>query len=169
MAYLFIIFGVLLRLLPHIPNFTPIAAIALFGGTYLSRRTALFVPLLIMAISDLFLGLHPLMLFTWGSFLLTGIIGLWLKNHKTVPNTLGAAISSSLLFFIVTNFGVWALPNSWYPHTWQGLINCYIMAIPFFKNTLLGDLFYVGVLFGLYELAQVVVKKFTHETVTVRS
>ena len=157
MAYLFILLGIMFRLLPHLPNATPVAAIALFGGCYLERRTALIVPFVIMVVSDLFIGLHPLAIFVWGSFLLTGMIGMWLKDHRSFLNTIGGTMLSSILFFGITNFGVWVMPGSWYPHTWQGFVNCYVMAIPFFRNTLIGDLFYVGLLFGSYELVQAMV------------
>lgn len=153
MAYLFVFLGIAFRLIPHLPNVTPVAAIALFGGTYLDKRSALIVPLLIMIASDLILGLHSLIFFTWGAFLLTGLIGLWLKNHKTTPNIIGSSIASSLLFFVVTNFGVWAIRGSWYPHTISGLVNCYVMGLPFLRFTMLGDLGYVAILFGLYECA----------------
>lgn len=159
MAYLFVLLGVFFRLAPHLPNATPVAAIALFGGTYLDRRTALVVPLLIMVISDMIIGFHSLILFTWGAFLLTGLIGLWLKGHKTFINIAVSAASSSLLFFLITNFGVWAVPGSWYPHTAQGLINCYLMGLPFFRYTVLGDLAYVGALFGLYEAVQMAAQR----------
>ena len=167
MVYLFIIFGIFCRLIPHLPNVTPVAAIALFGGAYLGKRSALIVPLVIMIISDLFLGFHPVAVFVWGSFLLTVFIGLWLKEHRTVKNIIGASLSSSFIFFIVTNFGVWASPASWYPHTWQGLVNCYVMAIPFFRNTILGDIGYVALFFGVYELAQLAVKRITANRLTI--
>jgi hypothetical protein len=161
MAYIFILLGVVFRLIPHLPNATPVAAIALFGGTYLDRRAALVVPLLIMIVSDMFLGLHSLVIFTWGAFLLTGLIGLRLKGHKTLPNIIGSTLLSSILFFVITNFGVWAVPASWYPHTLQGLLNCYVMGLPFFRYTLIGDMAYVGILFGLFEAVKTAADKFT--------
>ncbi|NIM47622.1 MAG: hypothetical protein GTN40_05725 [Candidatus Aenigmarchaeota archaeon] len=159
MAYFFIITAVILRILPHAPNFAPIAAMALFGGTYLNKKYALLVPLAAMFISDYFIGFYDLKLeFTvWGSFLLVGLIGLWLRKHKNLRNIIGATLLGSVLFFIVTNFTVWAF-SSWYPRTIQGLVQCYIMAIPFFRNTILGDLFYVGILFGSYEIVLYLVK-----------
>lgn len=146
-----IFFAVVLRLLPHPPNFAPIAAIALFGGTYLDKKYALMVPLLVMLISDFFLGLHQTMAFVYGSFLLIGLIGLWLKKHKNLKKILLATISSSILFFIITNFGVW-LVWDFYPKNLTGLLQSYFLALPFFRNTLLGDLFYTGLFFGSYEL-----------------
>lgn len=148
---LIITVAVVLRLVPHPPNFTPIAAIALFGGTYLDKKYALIVPLLIMLISDFFLGLHQTMVFVYGSFLLTGLIGLWLKKHKNLRNILLATMSSSVLFFVITNFGVWLIWD-FYPKNPAGLLQSYFLALPFFRNTFLGDLFYTGLFFGSYEL-----------------
>lgn len=146
-----ILFAVILRLIPHPPNFAPIAAMALFGGAYLNKRYALIVPIIAMLISDYFLGFHNTMLFVYSSFLLTGFIGLWLRKHRKIKNVFLATLCSSLLFFIITNFGVWLVGNM-YPKTFAGFIECYIAAIPFFRNTLLGDLFYTAIFFGSYEL-----------------
>jgi len=146
--------GGILRLLPHPPNFAPVAAMALFGGVYFSsKKLGLALPILAMLISDIFIGFYYplLMLSVYGSFLLCGILGIWLKKQKKWYTVLGSSLSCSALFFIITNFGVWAF-TPWYPKTLLGLADCYIMAIPFFKNTLLGDLFYVTILFGVYEM-----------------
>jgi hypothetical protein len=154
MAFFFILAAVILRLVPHLPNFTPIAALALFGGTYLNQKYALGVPLLAMLVADYFIGFYNgwIMLAVYGSFIIIGLIGLWLKKHKTVTNVFGATLAGSIIFYLVTNFAVWAVPGSMYAHNLPGLLNSYIMGLPFFKNTLLGDLFYVGAMFGLYEL-----------------
>ncbi len=154
MAFFFILAGAVLRLLPHLPNFAPIAAMALFGGTYLNKKYALFVPIFVMLVSDYFIGFYnPWIMFSvYSSFILIGLVGLWLKKHKTAPNVIGASIIGSILFYIVTNFAVWVVPHSMYAHNLQGLLQSYIMGLPFFRNTLAGDLFYVGAMFGLYEL-----------------
>lgn len=154
MAYFFIFAAVMLRLLPHMPNFTPIAAIALFGGVYLTKKDALIIPITALFISDLIIGFYNpvVMISVYGSFLLIGMIGLYLKKHKKIPYIIGGAVSGSILFFIITNFAMWQVPHSLYPHTLQGLINCYTMAIPFFRNTLLGDIFYVSIMFTLMEM-----------------
>ncbi|MCL5969874.1 MAG: hypothetical protein M1450_00010 [Patescibacteria group bacterium] len=145
-----IFFAVILRLLPHPANFAPIGALALFGGVYLNKKYALILPLLVMLISDFFLGFHNTMIFVYGSFILMGLIGIWIRKNKNIKNIVFASIFSSILFFIVTNFGVWVM--GWYPKTFQGLISAYVLAIPFFRNTIMGDLFYTGVFFGAYEL-----------------
>jgi len=154
---LVILVAVLMRLLPHLPNFTPIAAMALFGGAYLNKKYALVIPLAAMFISDIFLGFNSTMPYVYGSFILTGIIGLWLKKHKSAKNVVCSSLVSSILFFLITNFGVWAA--GWYPRTLSGLMESYVMGIPFFKSTVLGDLCYSGVFFGAYELAQLLITR----------
>lgn len=159
-ALLFILAGIGLRLVPHAPNFTPIAAIALFGGVYFSKKTALILPVLAMLISDVFIGFYDLkiMAAVYGSFILCAILGFWLKKRKKWQTVAGAAILSSVLFFLITNFAVWAF-SPWYAKTFSGIIQSYLMALPFFRNTLLGDLFYTAVFFGVYELVMVWVRK----------
>ena len=151
-----IIIGILLRFTPHAPNFTPVAAIALFGGAYLNKKYALIVPLLLMAISDLVIGLHDVVIFTWGSFILITILGLWIKKHKTVAGIFSMSLVSSVLFYIVSNFGVWLM--GWYPPNLKGLISCYVMALPFLRNFTLATLSYAAIFFGLYELIASAVK-----------
>ncbi len=141
-----------LRLIPHPANVAPIAAMALFGGVYVNKRYALVIPLLAMLLSDMFLGFHDTMVFVYGSFLLTGLIGLFIKHHKTPFMIIGGSVVSSLLFFFITNFGVW-LVGTLYPHTLFGLLASYTAGLPFLRNTLFGDLGYTGLLFGSYELA----------------
>jgi hypothetical protein len=158
-ALLLIAVAAFSRMLPHPSNFTPIAAIALFGGVYLDKRFAFVVPILAMLASDFFIGFYGGMYWVYGSFVLIGLIGLWLKNHKTPMLVLGGTLASSILFFIVTNFGVWMTPGSIYAHNWAGLVECYVAAIPFFRNTLGGDLLFVAVMFGLYEFAMMMIKK----------
>jgi hypothetical protein len=150
LALSLIICGILLRFSGHAPNFTPVAAIALFSGVYLNKKYAFIVPLALMIVSDMFLGMHNVVIFTWGGFVLTTLLGLWLKNKKTVLGVASAAVVSSLVFYIVSNFGVWLM--GWYPRTLGGLLDCYIMAVPFLRNFTLATLIYAGVFFGLYEL-----------------
>jgi len=159
-ALLLISIGVSLRLLPHPPNFAPIAAIALFGGVYFSRKIALILPIVAMAISDIFIGDYEpkLMASVYGSFLLCVVLGFWLKKHKKWYTVGGSVLSCSVLFFLITNFAVWDF-TPWYAKTISGLIQCYLMALPFFKNTLLGDLFYVTIFFGAYEIVEVWIKR----------
>lgn len=142
------------RLIPHPPNMTPIAAIALFGGaTFADKRLALLVPLAALLLSDLVLGFSNSMPFVYLSFAVIVGIGLWLQKRRTAPVILGAVLASSVLFFAVTNFGVWAL-GTMYPKTLAGLGACYVAAIPFFRNEILGDLFFAALLFGGFAMLE---------------
>ena len=151
-----------MRLIPHVPNFTPIAALALFGGAHFTRKkTAFGVTLAAMYLSDLFLGFfvyhfgwyHGTMLFVYGSFALTVCMGFWIRRKHSILRIAGAALASSVLFFLVTNFGVWMAGNL-YPRTGPGLIACYVAAIPFFRNMLVGNAVYSIVLFGGFSVAR---------------
>ncbi|MDI6766019.1 MAG: hypothetical protein QME52_04260 [Bacteroidota bacterium] len=149
-----ILMAALSRLLPHPPNVAPITALALFGGVYLDKKHTFIVPIAAMLIADFFIGFHSEMLWVYASFIAIGFIGLWLRKHKGILTGIGATLIGSVLFFVVTNFGVWLSPTFMYPRTLDGLLQCYAAAIPFFRNTLAGDFIYVGVLFGLYEFAK---------------
>ena len=149
LAISLIIIGILLRFIPHTANFTPVAAIAIFAGVYLNKKQALIVPLLLMVLSDAFLGMHNVILFTWGSFVLVTLLGVWAKKHKTFAGIVSTSIVSSFLFYVITNFGVWAM--GWYPKTAQGLLECYILGLPFLRNFGVATLVYTFVFFGAYE------------------
>jgi hypothetical protein len=142
-----------MRLLPHPPNFAPIAAMALFGGAYLPGRALSFAaPFGALVLSDVLLGgFYPGIGFVYFSFALTVLIG-WAISARKTPLTIGAAaLASSVLFFVVTNFGTWLF---FYPQTLEGLIACYVAAVPFFQNTVAGDLFFAALLFGGFAIAQ---------------
>jgi hypothetical protein len=143
-----VVVALLTRLLPHPPNFAPITSIALFTGFhFVNKRLALFIPLICMFLTDLILGVHSLMPIIYLSFVLISMIGLKAKSLS-----LGTILSASSLFFIVSNLGVWYF---YYPLTWAGLSSCFILAIPFFINALMGDLFYTSVLqFSFNKLKQ---------------
>lgn len=159
-ALIFILIGITLRLLPHPPNFAPIAAIALFGGVYFSKKISLTIPILALMISDIFLGFYQpiLMVFVYGSFLLSVVLGFWLKKHKKWHTVLGSSLLAGLIFFLLTNFAVWVF-TPWYAKSISGLVQCYLMALPFFRMTLLGNLFYVTAFFGAYEIIEIWIKK----------
>lgn len=150
LAISLIVIGILLRFAPHAPNFTPVAAIALFSGAYLSKKNALIVPLVLMIASDAIIGMHNVMMFTWGAFLLTTLVGFGLQAKTGRMRVLSFSLISSLLFFVVSNFGVWVM--GWYPPTLNGLAQCYTMAIPFLRDFTVSTLLYSAVFFGSYEL-----------------
>ena len=148
-----ILFGAFMRLIPHWPNFTPIAAIALFGGSYLEKKhLAFIIPLAAMFISDLILGLHQWMLVVYASFAVVVFIGMLLKGRVKVGSVMLASVVSSLVFFIITNFATW-IGSPFYPQTATGLIECYIAGLPFLNNGIMGDLFFSTVFFGGFYLA----------------
>jgi hypothetical protein len=140
------------RLIPHPANFTPIAALALFGGVYFDKKYAFILPLAVLLVSDAIIGFYDGIAWVYGSFLIIGLLGLWLRKHKTLGSTAVATVAGSAIFFVLTNFGYW-LSGTLYPLTPAGLASCYVAAIPFVRNTLAGDLFYVAILFGITELA----------------
>lgn len=147
-AILLVIIGIFSRLIVHTPQFTATLAIALFSGMYLDRRLAIIVPVGMMLITDLILGFHDTMLFTYGSMLLISCGGVWLKKRKSYINVFSASIVAAIVFFIITNFGAFL---SLYPRTLAGLYECYILAIPFFRSTLLSTIAYSLVLYAGYE------------------
>ena len=143
-----------LRLAPHPPNFSPIDAMALFSGAYLGRRAIAFVaPLAALLLSDVVLGFYHGMATVYAAVALIVVIGWALSSRRTALRIGAAAVASSVIFFMITNLGMW-LFSGFYPVTYAGLVACYTAAIPFFQNTVAGDLFYTVLLFGGFALAQ---------------
>jgi hypothetical protein len=142
------------RILPHPPNFSPIAALALFGGAHFAdKRAAFLVPLAAMFLSDLVLGLHALIPIIYGCFALAVCLGLLLRERRNPVRIAALALGASVLFFAVSNFAVWVF-SGMYPRTGAGLVACFMAALPFFQNTLAGDFCFTGVLFGGMALAE---------------
>ena len=148
LALIIISFGILSRLVAHTPNFTPVLSMAFLGGMYLKGRQTVLVPLALMVISDFIIGFHYMMFFTWGSIVFISVLGLWLKERKSFAIVSGASFASAVIFFMVTNFGAWL---TLYPHTMGGLRQCYILAIPFFRSTLVSSVAYSLVFYATYE------------------
>lgn len=149
--------AVLSRLLPHPDNFSPLAAVALFGATYFSdKKWAFIVPVVAMIISDAVIGFHALSLVVYGCFAATALLGVGLLPNRVSPlRVAGAALLGTMLFFVVTNFAVWAFdPYQMYAHDAAGLTLCFVNALPFLAKSLLGDMFYTGLLFGSFALLQ---------------
>jgi hypothetical protein len=149
-----------LRLVAHPPNFTPIGAMALFSGAYLGRRgvIAFAAPLGALFLSDLVLGFYRGMPTIYFSVALIVVLG-WLALQRVSALRVGAAaVTSSVLFFVVTNFGMW-LSSGFYPRTLAGLEACYLAAVPFFQNTVAGDLFYATLLFGGFKVAELLMPR----------
>lgn len=181
---LLIIFtAALLRLLPHLPNFTPIGAMAIFGGAYLSKKYSVPVLIATLLLSDYLLLyvnpflpnwfnfktlypptalIHSTTLFVYGSFLTNVFIGWLITKFKSAPTIIGGSLAASSQFFLVTNFGVWAMGA--YSRGIDGLLESYIMGLPFFKYTVAGDLFYTILFFGGYEILLSFSKRFRHQS-----
>jgi len=142
-----------MRLGAHWPNFTPVAAIALFSGANISRKSLAFlIPVAAMLISDLFLGFHATMIAVYAAFGITVLTGIWLSNRMKTGNVALASVFSSVVFFIITNFGSWLSGMMPYSKDISGLMQAYAAGVPFFNNGLLGDLFYNAILFGGFYL-----------------
>jgi len=150
------------RLIPHPFNFTPIAAMALFGGAYFNdKRLAFAIPLLSMFLSDVVISyigdfslFNGMRMVIYSYFIFVSGVGISMQKNIKPLTVISASVGSSILFFTVSNFVVWATDGVMYPMNAGGLIECYVAAIPFFRNTLFGDLFYSGILFGAYEVAK---------------
>ncbi len=156
---LMVVAAAFVRLIPHPPNFAPIAAMALLGGAYFNKKWAAFlVPLLAMFVTDTIIGFHATVWAVYISFVLIVGIGMVMIKQKKITNIILASISSSVLFFVITNFGLW-ISTPYYEKTGTGLAACYTAAIPFFHYTLLGDLFFVALMFGIYELVKTKIPK----------
>jgi hypothetical protein len=155
------------RIIPHMPNFSPLGAIGLFGAAYFQKKLQAFlIPIAATWLSDLFINnviyaqYYPK--FTWfyegfywqyGSYLLTTLAGIFILKKVNTERVLIGALTSTIIFFLVSNFGCW-IGSTYYPQNFGGLMTCYAAGIPFLKGTLLGDLFYSGVLFGSFAWAQ---------------
>ncbi len=151
-AITLVAFGIIMRLVPHPVNLAPIGAIALFAGAVMPRKLSWWLPLSIMIVSDLILGTYSSMLFTWAAFLLVTLFGMGLRHKSNWLRIPVGALGASIIFFIVSNFGVW-LQGQMYAPTLAGLVLCYEMALPFLRNTLIGDLAYSTLLFGIFATA----------------
>jgi len=131
------------RLVPHPPNFTPVLAVAVFSGFYFRQfYLSLFIVIFSMFIGDLFLGFHSLMFFTYIALALAALVGLYVKHFK-FTEILYSGLASSVCFFIITNFGAWLMHGELYAKNFSGLMQSYVMAIPFFHNTLISTLLYL--------------------------
>lgn len=153
--YIFL-FIFLFRYIPHPPNFTPIIALTVYISIFLGIKSSVFL-ILAFAISDMFIGLHNLLFFTWGSLALISII---CQLSSSFMSRIFLLISTPVIFFIISNFGVWLLSDI-YSKDFNGIISCYILAIPFFSNTLISTLIF-GLFFELFIIAKSKIKYLNH-------
>jgi hypothetical protein len=141
------------RFLPHPDNFSPVMSVALFGSAvFLNRFAGIALSIAAMAVSDYFLGLHSTLPFVYGAMVLAGVLGFLLRTDRSPLKVLGTAFAGSVLFFLLTNLGVF-LVQDLYPRSAAGLVQCYAMALPFFQNSIAGDLLFTAGLFTIYHLA----------------
>lgn len=155
MVFVLILLAVACRLLPHPPNFAPVAAVGLFAGAVLDRRISWLVPVVALLASDAVLGFyHPVSMFwNYAAYAASFALGFaTLRDHRTFGRIAGATLGSALVFFVLSNFGMWA--SAYYPRTLAGLIECYTLALPFFTNTLLSNVVFSAALFGGYAFAR---------------
>lgn len=166
LAAFLVLLGISARLLPHFWNFAPITAIALFSGAYFGRRWGIVVPIVSMFLGDLALGFYelPLMITVYACFALFGLLGSILEKKRSFKSVFSLSIIASVSFFIFTNWAVWQF-SPWYAKTFSGLVECYVSALPFYRNTLLGDIFYTAVLFGAWEAVKVYSEKWQYKAV----
>jgi len=153
MVVVLILLAAASRLLPHPPNFAPIAAIGLFAGAALDRRMAWLVPFAALLLSDAVLGFyHPVSMFwNYAGFAACLVLGAGLLGpRRSLKRFTAATLTSSVAFFALSNFGMWA--SGYYPRTFAGLVECYVAALPFFRNTLASDIVYTAALFGGWAL-----------------
>ena len=165
-----ILIGILSRLAPHPANVTAIGGLALFTGARLSLKRSTVTVLVTMFISDLFLGFHSVMWATYGGMLAGVFIGKYVVRERGVGWLVGGTLVSSVIFYLVTNFAVWYAPNTLYPKTLEGLWLSYVMALPFFRNSLVGDLVYTPLFFAAYELVRSLrIKQSANEAMEIRT
>ena len=153
-AVILIAVGVIGRLVrinyfPELYNIEPITLVALLAGAFLGFGYALAIPLAVIALTDMYIGNTSILYVTWSAWAIIGVLGLVLRKSKKSSFSFGfkmagMGIIASTFFFIWTNFGVWIL-GAMYAHTWEGLVQCYVMALPFFKMNLFGNLVIVPV------------------------
>ena len=154
------------RLLPHPPNVTPVAAMALFAGASMSNvRRAFAIPLAAMIISDLIIGMHALAPLVYACILGNVVIGRWLHSSVSAGRVVAATFAGSVLFFLATNFGCWV---QHYELSLAGLVRCYVNAIPFFGNTAAGDMMFSGIAFGVWALQRQTIRHLQNAYLPVR-
>jgi len=145
------------RILPHPANFAPLTAVAIFSGSLFPRRYAALIPLVAAVLSDIFLGFYNVMPIVWACYLLIALAsGRWLKQSSVLRGA-SLTVAASVFFFVATNLAVWAFSGMYTPNL-HGLAHCFTLALPFFRNSLLGDLVYTASLFGTYGVVRMILR-----------
>lgn len=153
-ALVVVVVASVLRLIPHPPNFSPIGAMALFGGAFLAFPVLrVLLPVMVLFLTDMALGFHDQMVAVYASVLLVSFLGVGLGEKASAGRVIARSLLGSALFFVITNFAVWA-QSGFYPNTLSGLAECYWLALPFFQNSVAGDLAYTTLFFGGWAMAR---------------
>lgn len=157
-ALLLVSFGYLTRVVPHMANFSPMIGLAVFSGFYFRRNAlSLIVPLVTIFLTDMAIGFYDIMIVIWASYLAMSLLTRrFMKQGSTIQAAI-AGLGGASLFFVVTNFAVWA-SGQMYVMSLQGLVDCYVAAIPFFRNTLVSGVVYSVIFFGVYGFYEVHLK-----------
>lgn len=152
-AIILVILGITTRFLPHLPNFTAVGAVAIFAGIYLPKKYAFWLPVFIMVLSDIILGFYsyPIMAAVYGCFLVNSYLGYKIGQNKKISTVIGGTLLGNVFFFLITNWAVWAFGTMYTP-TLTGLGLSYYFALPFWRNQIMGDLVYIVLLAGSYEV-----------------
>jgi len=157
-AVLLILFAAFSRLMPHPENFAPVAAAAIFAGLFMNKKYAIIIPIAATVLSDIFIGFYPYVIWVYGTYAVIAVLGLLMQSRvqksagiKKAGYIYGTTIIASIIFFLVTNFGVWA-SGLFYEMSLSGLMQSYIAAIPFFRTSLLADVVYITLMTGVYML-----------------
>jgi len=168
-----VIIASLCRLLPHAPNFTPLAAVALFSGAYIRNRwLAVAMPLMTMLLSDALLGFNgwifvEQVITVYVTYAIIALMGTTMNKRAAWYKVGAGSLASSIIFFVTTNFAVWMggffHAPALYPMNFGGLVECYAAAVPFFRNTLASDMFYNVLLFGGFYLASINIPALSQE------
>ncbi|MCI0355246.1 MAG: hypothetical protein L0099_09450 [Acidobacteria bacterium] len=158
MPYLIVLLSVLSRFLPHPWNFSPVFGALLFGGAHLKKRDSIWFPVALLAASDFVLTtqvygmkMHWSHALVWVGYAVLALIGWWLRRRISIRRFTAAALAEPTAFYLISNFGVW-LGFGTYPPTWEGLVACYVAALPFYRNSLVASFLFGGFLFGVYEM-----------------
>jgi len=157
-CFIFISLCAVMRIIDHAPNFTPIIAVALLSGFYIKNRFLILLPIGSMFLSDIFIGSHGVQFWVYFPLMIIFAMGYFIKNND-MKNVFLYSILSSIIFFIVSNFGVWVMGG--YTYDLNGFVACYIMAVPFFKNTLLSTMMFAL----LFHYSFIFISSFQQETV----
>lgn len=161
LIYFFVLFvlSIASRLIPHPWNFTAVGASVLVASLLIENKfLKMSLPILILVLSDLFIGFHITVPFVYFSFMVMAFMPVLFQNHKTSVKLLAAPVMGSFLFYVISNFGVWLLEPGLYPKTLSGLVECYMMAVPFYKTQFLADVLLTPVIYFTLRQVPVLVR-----------